>query len=52
MRISGKDLSARLKAEMAERVAQLKEKYGREPHPDALLTSDTKHVLQIQRPSV
>ena len=29
MIISGKDLSARMKAEMAEEVKQLSEKYGR-----------------------
>lgn len=40
MRISGKELSARLKAEMAERVAQLKEKYGREPHLAVILVGE------------
>lgn len=40
MRISGKDLSVRLKAEMAECVAQLKEKYGREPHLAVILVGE------------
>lgn len=40
MRISGKDLSARLKAEMAGRVSVLKEKYGREPHLAVILVGE------------
>lgn len=40
MRISGKDLSARLKAEMAGRVSDLKEKYGREPHLAVILVGE------------
>lgn len=40
MRISGKDLSARLKAEMAGRVSSLKEKYGREPHLAVILVGE------------
>lgn len=40
MRISGKDLSVRLKAEMTVRVAQLKEKYGREPHLAVILVGE------------
>lgn len=40
MRISGKDLSARLKAEMAGRVSALKEKYGREPHLAVILVGE------------
>ncbi|MCQ2154337.1 MAG: bifunctional methylenetetrahydrofolate dehydrogenase/methenyltetrahydrofolate cyclohydrolase FolD, partial [Bacteroidales bacterium] len=40
MRISGKDLSARLKAEMADRVSALKEKYGREPHLAVILVGE------------
>ena len=40
MRISGKDLSARLKAEMAGRVSTLKEKYGREPHLAVILVGE------------
>lgn len=40
MRISGKDLSSRLKEEMAGKVAALKEKYGREPHLAVILVGD------------
>lgn len=40
MRISGKDLSARMKAEMAVQVAALKEKYGREPHLAVILVGE------------
>lgn len=40
MRISGKDLSARMKAEMAMQVATLKEKYGREPHLAVILVGE------------
>lgn len=40
MRISGKDLSARLKAEMAGRASALKEKYGREPHLAVILVGE------------
>lgn len=40
MYISGKDLSARLKAEMAAKVAELKEKYGREPHLAVILVGE------------
>ena len=40
MRISGKDLSVRLKAEMAVKVASLKEKYGREPHLAVILVGE------------
>lgn len=40
MRISGKDLSARLKEEMAGRVAILKEKFGREPHLAVILVGE------------
>lgn len=40
MRISGKDLSARLKEEMAGRVSALKEKYGREPHLAVILVGE------------
>lgn len=40
MRISGKDLSARLKEEMAVRVSALKEKYGREPHLAVILVGE------------
>lgn len=40
MKISGKDLSARLKEEMAVRVAQLKDKYGREPHLVVIFVGD------------
>jgi len=40
MRISGKDLSVRLKAEMAVKVQQLKEKYGREPHLAVILVGE------------
>lgn len=40
MIISGKELSARLKAEMAERVATFPEKYGRVPHIVVVLVGD------------
>lgn len=40
MRISGKNLSARMKAEMAVQVAALKEKYGREPHLAVILVGE------------
>lgn len=40
MIISGKELSARLKAEMAERVAMFPEKYGRVPHLVVVLVGD------------
>ncbi len=40
MIISGKDLSARMKAEMAAQVAGLKEKYGREPHLAVILVGE------------
>lgn len=40
MRISGKDLSSRLKEEMAVKVAALKEKYGREPHLAVILVGE------------
>lgn len=40
MKISGKDLSVRLKAEMAVKVQQLKEKYGREPHLAVILVGE------------
>ena len=40
MIISGKDLSARMKAEMAEEVKQLSEKYGRAPHLVVVLVGD------------
>ena len=40
MRISGKDLSARLKEEMAGKVAVLKEKFGREPHLAVILVGE------------
>lgn len=40
MRISGKDLSSRLKEEMAARVAALKEKYGRQPHLAVILVGE------------
>lgn len=40
MRISGKNLSARLKAEMTDRVSALKEKYGREPHLAVILVGE------------
>lgn len=40
MRISGKDLSSRLKEEMAVKVAGLKEKYGREPHLAVILVGE------------
>ena len=40
MIISGKELSARLKAEMAERVATFPEKYGRVPHLIVVLVGD------------
>lgn len=38
--ISGKELSARLKAEMAEQVAAFPEKYGRVPHLVVILVGD------------
>ena len=40
MIISGKDLSARLKAEMAAEVAEFPEKYGRVPHLVVILVGD------------
>lgn len=40
MRISGKDLSASLKSEMAGRVSVLKEKFGREPHLAVILVGE------------
>ena len=40
MIISGKELSARLKAEMAEQVAAFPEKYGRVPHLVVILVGD------------
>lgn len=40
MRISGKDLSSRLKEEMAARVVALKEKYGRQPHLAVILVGE------------
>lgn len=40
MIISGKELSARLKAEMAERVATFPENYGRVPHLVVVLVGD------------
>lgn len=40
MIISGKELSARLKAEMAEQVAGFPAKYGREPHLVVILVGD------------
>lgn len=40
MRISGKNLSVRLKAAMAERVVALKEQYGREPSLAVILVGD------------
>ena len=40
MIISGKDLSVRMKAEMAEEVKQLSEKYGRAPHLVVVLVGD------------
>ena len=40
MIISGKELSARLKAEMAEHVATFPEKYGRVPHLVVVLVGD------------
>lgn len=40
MRISGKDLSSRLKEEMAVKVAGLKDKYGREPHLAVILVGE------------
>ena len=40
MRISGKELSAAMKAEMAQKVAVLKEKYGREPHLAVILVGE------------
>jgi len=40
MKISGKELSQRLKEEMALRVDSLKEKYGREPHLAVVLVGN------------
>lgn len=40
MKISGKELSARLKAEMAEQVAGFPAKYGRVPHLVVILVGD------------
>lgn len=40
MRISGKDLSVRLKAKIAQDVELLKEKYGREPHLVVILVGE------------
>ena len=40
MIISGKDLAAKLKAEMAEQVATFPEKYGRVPHLVVILVGD------------
>ena len=40
MRISGKDLSASMKAEMAEDVARLTEQYGRAPHLAVILVGE------------
>ena len=40
MIISGKDLSARLKAEMASQVASFPEKYGRVPHLVVILVGE------------
>lgn len=40
MIISGKDLSAKLKAQMAEQVATFPEKYGRVPHLVVILVGD------------
>ena len=40
MIISGKELSARLKSEMAEQVATFPEKYGRVPHLVVILVGD------------
>lgn len=40
MIISGKDLAARLKAEMAQKVATFPEKYGRVPHLVVILVGD------------
>lgn len=40
MRISGKDLSVRMKSEMAAQVSQIKEKFGREPHLAVILVGE------------
>ena len=40
MIISGKDLSAKLKAQMAGQVATFPEKYGRVPHLVVILVGD------------
>lgn len=40
MIISGKDLSAKMKADMAAEVAELKKKYGRAPHLAVLLVGE------------
>ena len=40
MIISGKELSAKLKAEMAEQVATFPAKYGRVPHLTVVLVGD------------
>ena len=40
MVISGKELAARLKAEMAEQVATFPEKYGRVPHLVVILVGN------------
>ena len=40
MTISGKELSAKLKAEMAAEVAAFPEKYGRVPHLVVILVGD------------
>ncbi len=40
MIISGKELSAQLKAEMAAQVAEFPEKYGRVPHLVVILVGD------------
>lgn len=40
MRISGKDLSVRMKSEMAAQVSQIKEEFGREPHLAVILVGE------------
>ena len=40
MIISGKELSAKLKSEMAVQVAEFPEKYGRVPHLVVILVGD------------
>ena len=40
MIISGKDLSAKMKADMAAEVAELEKKYGRAPHLAVLLVGE------------